>query len=399
MSNTIAQFKEGFEPKYQDILHKSLIGRMIASFGLESNLSWGKKVHRPIVNVNGLVVRDVTRYSDRTMNPITDSDEYLEIDKQKAVDFSIDDWDKLQTGPLQLGETAGKESALRLKTYVDADILAETLNAAQTFDDGDIAGTAGNGITLTPGSSGNVAKTFTNLLAKLQSYNIEDSNIAMVLDPYTLAVINQEIFGKEISLTDTTLKNGYSGPVLGFKTYMSNNLTFTAELAFGTNPTANDTVVFNGVTFKFVAAVGTTAGNVLIGEDAAASLANLVAAVNGAAGADTTYVEVTAANRLKLSRITLTAGTGKITLKGVGTGRISVSETLTAAGDVWSKKMIHCYAGRKGGVDVVMQQDVKPTFRDEPKQKTTNVLTDALYGIKTFSDGASKFIDLKIAVA
>lgn len=397
MSNTITQFKEGFEPKYQDILHKSLIGRVLASFGLQSNLAWGKKVHRPKVDVSGLKVRDITRYTDRTMNPITDADQYLEIDKQKGVDFSIDDWDKLQTGPLQLGETAGKEAALRLKTYVDADILAESLNAAQTFDDGDIGGTSGNGITLATGSSSNVAKVFTNLLAKLQSANVQDSNIATTLDPYLLAIINQEIFGKNISLTDTVLKNGYSGPVLGFDTYMSNNHTYTAELALGTVPTADDTVTINGVVFKFVASP-TAEGDVDIGTDAATSVDNLVAAINGAAGDGTTYVEVTAADRLKLDRIVATDGTTKITLKGTGTGRITVSETLTAAGDIWSKKKLHCYAGRRGGIDVVMQQDVKPTFRDEPKQKTTNVLTDALYGIKTFDDGAAKFIDLQFAV-
>lgn len=403
MANTITQFKEGFVPKYQDILNKSLIGRKIASMGLESNLTWGKKVHRPKLNVSGLIVRDVVRYADRTMNAITDSDQYLEILNQKAVDFSIDDWDKLQTGPLQLGETAGKEAALKLKTYIDADILAETLNAAQTFDDGDIAGTPGNGITLAAGSSGNVAKTFTNLLAKLQSYNVENSNIAVTLDPYTLAVINQEIFGKDIRLTDNTLQNGYSGPVLGFETYMTNNLTYTAFLSLGQDVTANDTVTINGVEFKFVAALSagpTVPGEVLAGANAAASRVNLVAAINGAAGDGSLYTEVSAANRLLLSRITATdvIASTAVTIQGTGTGRITVAEGLTHASNIWSKKMIHCYAGKKGGVDIVLQQDVKPTFRDEAKQKTTNVLTDALYGIKTFDDGAAKFIDLKIAV-
>jgi len=398
MSNSITQFKEGFVPKYQDILTKALIGMKIASTGLSSQLAWGQKVHRPKFAISGLAVADVTRYQDRTMGSISDTDQYLLINSQKAVDFAIDDFDKLQNGPLKIGEEAGKMAALKLRTYIDADILAETVNASQGFDDGDIAGTAGNGIALSTGSSGNIAKAFTNLLAKFQAYNIDDSNLNLVLDPYTLAIINQEVWGKNINLTDTTLKNGYSGSVMGFKTYMSNNLTYTAQLAIGTLPTANDTVTINGVVFKFVATVGATAGNVVGATDAPTSLANLVAAINGAAGAGTTYVAVSASDRLKLSRITATAGSGIITIKGVGTGRITVSETLTAGADVWSKQILHNFAGRQGAIDVVIQKDVSPEGRQEPKQKTTNMLTDVLYGIKTFDDGADKMIDFKLAV-
>lgn len=399
MANTITQFKEGFVPKYQDILHKSLIGRKIASMGLQSSLTWGKKVHRPKVNVSAFAVRDVVRYSDRTMNAFSDSDQYLEIDKQKAVDFQIDDWDKLQTGPLQLGETVGKESALKLKTYIDGDILAETINAAQTFDDGDIAGTAGNGITLAAGSSGNVAKTFTNLLAKLQAYNVENSGMVATLDPYLLAILNQEIFGKELSMTDNTLKNGYSGPILGFETYMSNNLTFTAELAMADQVSEGDTVTIAGVVFTFNA-TPSGAGSVDIGADAPGSIANLVLAINGGA-VGSTYIALSAADRLTLTnlRVEATAATGKITLKATGSGRgVTTAETLTHASNIWSKRMIHCYAGKKGGIDIVLQQDVMPKFREEPKQLTTNVLISALYGKKVFDDGAAKFIDLKFAV-
>jgi len=60
--------------------------------------------------------------------------------------------------------------------------------------------------------------------------------------------------------------------------------------------------------------------------------------------------------------------------------------------------MIHCYAGRKKGVDMVIQSDINPDPRPEPRQKTVNFLIDALYGYKTFADGARTFLDLQIAV-
>ncbi len=396
--STLTAFREGFSPKYQDILNKTLIGMKLANTRLEKDLAWGKKVHRAIIDLSDTEVRDVTRYTDRTIGTVGDSSEYIEVDKQKAVDFKIDNWDKLQNGPLKVGEEAGKQCALKLRRYIDADIFSEVLNAFDSFDDGDIAGTAGNGITL---STTNLAQVFAELQAKLLSNNIEESgDLAVVVDPYVASIVNQTIIGKNIQLTDLTLKNGYAGPLLGFSMYISNNLTYTASLAFGTNPTANDTVTIAGVTFKFVASPA-AAGDIDIGADAAGSLANLVAAINGAAGAGTAYIELSAANRKKLTtaRVVATNATTAMTIKAIGAGRISVSETLTAAGDVWSKKMIHCFAGRMKSIDVVVQQDVMPDLRKEPRQKTVNVLTDALYGLKTFSDGAQRFLDLQIAVS
>lgn len=59
----------------------------------------------------------------------------------------------------------------------------------------------------------------------------------------------------------------------------------SARLGLATNPTANDTVVIGGHTFKFVASLGAvvTQTQVKIGADAAASRAVLVKAINGTA--------------------------------------------------------------------------------------------------------------------
>lgn len=405
MSKTLTAFREGFAPKYEDIIEKSLIGMKLGNTRLESDLSWGKKVKRAILILSDTKVRDVVRYVDRTMGTIGDKDEYIEIDKQKAVDFKFDAWDKLQNGPLKAGEVAGKQCALKLRRYIDADIFYEVVNAFATFSASDVGGTAGEGITLT---TTNLAQVIADLQAKLLSHDIEQAgDLAIVVDPYVASIINQTIIGKDIQLTDLTLKNGYAGPLLGFKLYISNNLTFTGKLAFATNPTANDTVTVAGFVFKFVASIGTTAGNVLIGADAAASKANLIAAINGGEGAGTTYIDFTAeddfgyTNRDKLYnlRVTATSTTAGLDLVAIGASRITCSETLTAAGDVWSKKMIHCFAGRLKSIDIVVQQDVKPDIRKEPRQKTVNVLTDALYGIKTFLDGKQNFLDFQIAVS
>lgn len=398
---SLAQFRTAFSPKFQDILTKSLIGWKIGNTRFESQLTWGTTVQRNILDVSGLVVRDVVRYTDRTIGTLSDSSETIVVNKQKAVDFALDSWDALQMKPLQLGENAGKQCALKLRRYIDADILYETVNAYDTFDDGDIAGTAGNPITLAAGASENISTTFTNLAAKLQANNVDDNgDMVLVIDPYIAALINQLIIGKNISLTDLTLKNGYAGPLLGFKVYISNNLTSTAILTLTEQPSNTNTVVINGVTFTFVSSLGSTAGNVEIGSDAATSQARLIAAVNGAAGAGSTYVALSTADRNKLtdSRVVATSVGTTMVITATGAGRITYTETITHATDVWSKKMLHCYAGRAKAVDAVIQQDVVSEPRKEPKQKTVNMLTDALYGLKTFADGAQKFLDLQIAI-
>lgn len=392
----ITKFQQGFASRYQDILTKTLVGMKIASTSLKSGLKFGDTVHRFILDVSSVIVRDVTRYSDRTVDALADNDETLVINKQKGLVFPIDDWDKLQTGPLQLGETAGERIAFKLRQYIDGDIFNEVTNAAQTFDDGDIGGTAGNAIAFT---TTNAVQTFSNIQAKLRTFNVEDNgNNAVVVDPYHASVIYQTIIGKNIEMAGTTLKNGYAGPVLGYNLFISNNLKANATLTVATQATAADTVTVAGVVFTMRTALTPTAGEVLIGASATTSRQNLMNAVNGGAGAGTTYVALTTAERAKINAARVSCTEVSSTLVFTGYGRFTVAETLTAGADVWSNKYINCFAGKTGSIDLVLQQEIETTLRQEPKQKTTNVLVDALYGIKTFSDGANNFMNVKLAM-
>ena len=396
--STLSVFREGFSPRYQDILNKTLIGMKFANTRLESELTQGKKCHRTIADFSDTYVRDVVRYADRAIGSLGDSDEYIEIDKQKAVDFKIDDWDKLQNGPRRIGELAGKQCAMKLRRYIDADILYQTINAADSFDDGDIAGTPGNGITLT---TTNLAQVISEAQAKLLANNVDDNgDLGFAFDPYVGSIINQTLIGKNIALTDLTFKNGYTGPIVGFQGYVSNNLTFTGTLTISDQVSESDTVTINGVVFTFNA-TPSGAGSVDIGGDAQGSLDNLILAINGGA-VGTTYIALSDADRLILTNsrvVAVKSGTTKILITATGAGRISCTEVLTHANNIWSKKMIHCPIGRMKQIDVVIQQDVKADLRPEPRQKTVNVLTDALYGMKVFSDGAANFFDLQIAVS
>lgn len=394
----VSNFAEAYKGRYQDILQKTLVGKAIASTQLKADLKFGDKVHRFALNTDGVIVRDITRYADRTIDALTDSDETLDIDKQKGLAFAIDDWDELQAGPLQIGETAGQRDAFKLAQYIDGDIFDEVTNAYDTLDTGDISAAdagAGTPIALT---TTNAVQVYTTLQAKLRSNNVtENGNMSVVLDPYHAAVFYQTIIGKELSLSETVLKNGYAGPILGYKTRLSNNMKANVTLTISQQVSESDTVTIAGVTFTFNA-TPSGAGSVDIGSDAQGSLDNLIVAINGGA-VGTTYIALSAADRAKLVNARITAvKSGTTLLNLTGFGRFTYAEALTHASNVYSLGRINSFAGKEGSIELVLQQEPKVTERLESKQRTTNVMVDALYGKKTFSDGKQNFLNLQLAM-
>ena len=199
--------------------------------------------------------------------------------------------------------------------------------------------------------------------------------------------------------------NGNIGKYMGFELFVSNGCAVTAELLVGTQPTDGDTVIVNGVTWTFKTTLGTTAGNVLIGGSATAAVTNLTSALNntegtaaGAVSALSKYVEVTAANRDLLIGLAATDGTTKVTIVFEGIGTVTLSETLTAAADVWTanKQIQHNLFGRKGAVDLVIQKRPNIDVKEVPDKLGKNVLPWTLYGLKTFAEGARELVDVRI---
>jgi hypothetical protein len=92
---------------------------------------------------------------------------------------------------------------------------------------------------------------------------------------------------------DQFFKNGMSGMVDGFEVYYSTLVPQQYTLKLATNPTAGDTIVVLGQTFAFVSSIGSTAGNVLIGANAAATQANLKALIDAPQTTTATGVALT----------------------------------------------------------------------------------------------------------
>jgi hypothetical protein len=183
---------------------------------------------------------------------------------------------------------------------------------------------------------------------------------------------------------------------MGMDVYTSNNLTFTATLDLATAPADADTVTIGGVTFTFKTTLGATAGNVLIGANAAASQANLISAINGSAGAGSTYVALTDAIRnKKLIGISAAQGTNQVLLTSIH-GYRAVSSSMTTAANDWKDAIIHALVMEKGAIHLVLQKEVSVEQRDEPLKLVTNYFVWSKFGIKTFTEGADRMYDVRL---
>jgi hypothetical protein len=402
MAANLDAFKTAFSNTYQEIFQKVLTAMKIANTRLLSDLYYGKSIERVYIDISAANVEDITAYVDMTSQAVSDTSETLTVDKNKGIMFQISEKELVQAGPLNPGEFIGMQLATKVAIYVDADVLFETTNALYDFDNGDLTTGASTGTPITL-SSTTVPQMVMRLPAKLRAKTNQvinaGSNLAFVVDSYGIADMFQYLLGKNADFVNALFQNGYvNEQVAGAKVYVSENLTGEATLTSTGTFSDGDTVTIGGVVLTMKTTLGSTPGNVLIGANAAASITNLASAINGSAGAGTTYVEVSAANRIVLSktlRLTATATSATVlTIVGKGSGRLVLSET--AANFSWTTNFIHAYFGKEGAIDVVVQKDVKADMRPEPKQPTTNIISRVLYGVKTFQDGAQKFLDVLI---
>ena len=399
---SLNDFKPQFDNAYEEVFQKVLVGKKIANLRFEPVLKYGESVERVAYDISGVRVRSVTRGNASTIDSITDTSELLVINLEKEAVFHISDGEVKQAGPLNPGEVIGGQIAIKVAADLDARILYETKNAYQTFDTGDLTTLASTGVPITL-SSTTVPQMVTRMPAKLRKGTHQTlSNMCMVVDSYALSDMEQFLLAKQFNIVESVWKNGYAGSISQAEVYVSENLTGEVTLGLATNPSNGDTLTINGVTITFVSSIGTTAGNVLIGANADATRASLAGLINNPGTTSATQVALSTANQNLFTdeyRFIATNDDTANTLNivGIGSGRITVAKNLTASGDGWTTPYVHAYYGKKGGIDVVVQDMKEVDMRPTADRRGTNVFTSYLAGIKTFADGAKKFLDLKIA--
>jgi hypothetical protein len=288
-----------------------------------------------------------------------------------------------------------------LSRYIDADVFAEVKNALQTFDTGDLTTMTSNGTAITL-STTNIPQLLAQGRAKLRRANQDLTSLALVIDSYGGSVIEQYVMSKNIDLAAAAFKNGYAGPVGGAELYLSENLLAEAVITMAANPSNGETFSINGYVFTFVTAIGATPGNVLIEAGVDATRDNLIDAIHqttGTAGSkyiawtdtDPGYVQSNWID-LQIAAVDDNA-TDTITITGTGAGRLSFGGNAVYT---ITKNLIHSYYGKKGAIDVVIQDQAEMETVDDPYQRAKIIRADAIYGIFTFSDGKQQFLDVRI---
>ena len=398
----LTDYKPQFDNAYQEVFQKTLVAKDIMNTRFESMLKYGASVARVAFDISSVSVRTVVRGSASTIDSVTDTAETLTVNLEKEAAFHISDGEATQTGPLNPGEVIGKQVGIKVTLDLDGRCFSEVLNALYAFDNGDLTTGTSSGTPITL-SSTTVPQMTTRLGAKLRSKNNQEvmTNMALVVDSYAASDISQFIISKNIDIAGATFKNGYVGDVGSAQMYISENLTSTSVLGLATQPTDGDTVTIAGVVFTYKTTLGSTAGNVLIGATADTANTNLTALINAPGTTTTEGVALSAANQAIIGKYVATADLSgnTMTIVGTGTGRTLVSETLTAGGDTWSLNYINCYYGKKGAIDLVIQDLKEVDMRPTADRRGTNIFSSYLAGIKTFADGAKKFLNVKILVA
>jgi hypothetical protein len=395
----LTDYKVAYDMTYEEVFNKVLVAKSIANMRYEPTLTFGGSVTRFIYDASAVRVRTVSRGSASTIDAITDSTEALTINLEKEAVFYISDGEVKQTGPLNPGEVIGSQVAVKVATDLDARVLAEVLNAAYAFDNGDLTtGTSdGTGISLT---STTVPQMVTRMPAKLQAQNQVLTNMALVVDPYIASDLAQYLLGKQFDVVNAIWKNGYAGDVSMAEVYVSTNLTSTA-LFTDAGLADGETIVINGVTFTAKTTLGSTAGNFALGANNTEAIANLVALINDPATTTSVGVALAAADIVKFTdtykiSAVVTTAASSLTITAVGAGRLTLSDTC--ASGAWTLNTLHCYYGKKGAIDLVVQDISSVDMRETADRRGTNVFSSYLAGLKTFTDGAKKFLDVKIAV-
>lgn len=397
---SLLKYKKFFDESYQEVFQKTLVAKEIMNTRFQPTLKYGASIERAIMDFSGVLVRTASRNNQAsTIDTIADSSEFLTVNLEKEAVFYIADGDVTQTGPLNPGTTIGMQVARKVALDLDGRCFAEIRNALFSFDNGDLTTGTSSGVAITL-SSTTVPQMAARMPAKLRAKNNQEimTNMVYVTDSYAASDVVQYLLGKNIDLAGNVFANGYSGDVQNAALYVSEQLPADATLLSTGVFADGDTVTVNGTVFTMKTALGAVAGQVLIGVAATNSIQNIVALMNAPTVTTAQGIAFTAsADLATLAQLTGTATSATLlTVTGIGTGRLTVSKS--AANWTWSTNTLHTYFGKKGAIDLVVQNLAEVDMRVTPDRRGTNVFTSYLAGLKTFADGARKFLNVWILV-
>lgn len=367
--------------------YKTEIFRSLASFEEQATLYDGQTVDRPYRA--DIVVENYTKGTALTAQDLTATSDQLTVSTVKAALLYVDDIDRIQNKYSAVNLWAD-EAGRRLGIVTDAHFLYNAFNSNDTIDDGDIGGTAGNGITV---ATTNIVDIFGAITMKLDANNLPDAGRFFAISPQFYRVLWAFIQGKQTMLGDRTGQTGMIGEYAGLQLFKTNNLTGSARWTPANDPSNGDTITIQGVTFNFVTSIGSTAGNVLAGATTLAhTIDNLVALITTPGTTTATGVALSLANQRTVQNWVAVDGTTYFEVRCKGDSYLTV--TGSDSNDVWTttQQLQNLLAGIKGSIDVVVQlrPTVKMASTVSAGKAGTNILPMTLFGTGVFNQGKNE---------
>lgn len=310
----------------------------------------------PLTNIANAVNEAVTTDSYTAVDASTSAD-ILPIDRRAIFSERVGAFDEVSfaSGSLIADRSmnAAKVMAQSIdrhvinKAVVDAPTMladAGAVSTATVFAATPWAVTAANALTIV---NATIEEVNFNEGYGDEKFILVDTSFVKNLTGYFQSTGNQ--------VADETIRGGvpYVGMLAGgVRVFQSNNVPHYATITFGASVTANDTVRVNGVTFTFVASIGTTAGNVLIGANAAASQANLQAFLLDPATTSATQVALSLDNQNKVKNLALSAASVSTAIQISSKGAFRLTAAFTSGSNTVSSVRKRLLAGSMRAVKV-----------------------------------------------
>lgn len=383
--------KQHYAEATQETLEKTLTAMDLAGM---IDIPNGTTKNLPLVKMRA--TGNYTKYTNQTISDVTTGNDTIVINTTPMVTFAIDDIDEAEDY-IDVKSEVISDASYQIKRRIDGDFFAQVINSKWKYDANGFGLNTGtlSPITLTTGASQNISTVFGKAKAGLVQMGNNEGKLAMVVDPFVTADLTT--LGMEtnvVGVADVSYTRGFQGKFGGMNVYSASTLYSTTTLDLATNPTAADYVVIQGVKFTFVASIA-TAGDVLIGVSADASCQNLVAAVNGAAGAGTTYVEIDSDDRARLEGVTATDGTDLATFVSKNGALVALSSMTNASND-FQAQVTYATIMEKGAIKMALRNGVKVESAREPKAIVTNYFIYARYGLKVTTRSKEKIVAIPL---
>jgi hypothetical protein len=328
---------------------------------------------------------DYTKYTNQTLKDVKTGNDQIVINTTPMVSFGLDDID-VQEDYIKSSSEVTDNASYQIKRRIDGDFFSQVANAKWKYDANGFGRnttlTSLSPVTLTTGASQNISTVYGKAKAGLTNTGVNAGKLALCVDDFAIADLTTlGLQTSGMNVPDVSYTRGFGGMFGGMKTYGVSTLYATTTFDCATNPTANDYVDIQGVRFTFVA-TPTNPGDIDIGADANATMANLILAINGTGtpGA-TTYTDISSQDRALLEGVTATDGTDLITLVSKN-GAILAQSSMTAAANDFRVQVIYHVIMEKGAIKMAFK-GVKAESAREPLKLVTNYHIYARYGFKT----------------